>query len=159
MTPEEMQMLMAMMGNDGTGALQQELGAYDAMGPAGFKQHVGMGTLDQRGDLARQNTQDQSALMQQQMAMAEALRKPRDTGPRTNVTSAILGGVGDIARDLGGAYMQHKIGQKNEAAVAQGLAQQQGLLDKMDAGRQSYGDARYDIGMPGLTLDPSLFGG
>ncbi len=185
MTPEEMQMLAAMMGNDGTGVLRQELGAYKAMGPQGFAQHTGMGTLEQRGQLAQQNTQDQSAQVQQQMAMAEALRKPRDTGPRTNVASAILGGVGDIARDMGGMYMQHKLGQKGDALRAQGLAQQTAILDKMDAGRLNAGNARYGsmeqllaealrqqpqrqpampqqipgMGLTQLHLDPSLFGG
>ena len=156
--------------DDGSGGLGQELGAYDQLGPEGFRKMTGMGTLDERGNL-----------IAQQLAQAQEFSRPqgRNYG---SVAGNILGGLGDIVRQVGGGLQ------------TQGLqGQQRGILDQKDAGRFDAGSARYEamrrfmekkqaqqqmqppppaqpmganwnkqgpgLGIAGLTLDPSLFGG
>lgn len=88
------------------------------MSPEELEQLLSMGTLDERGDLA-----------QQQMAQAEALRKPSGQQYSTG-WGAALGGVGDMARFIGGTR-----------GMEASQADLEAILGKKDAGRGKYVDA------------------
>lgn len=100
-------------------AVDPELEALlSQMDPETLKQLLGMGTLDERGQL-----------LQQQMAQAEALRQPQG-GNYSSVGGAIGGGIGDVLRGLGGGLAQAGLGE-----------QQQALLGQKDMGRNAYVEA------------------
>lgn len=172
-----------MQQDDGTAGLEQELMGFEAMGPEGFRQHVGLGTLDQRGALARQGTADQMGMLGQQMEQAQAFARPvgKDYG---TVGGNIGGGIGDALKQFVGQRQMASIGGKQADLLQQGQAAQTGILDQQDAGRLSSGNARFEamkqflakrqqpqqapgmspapqrsFGLSGLTLDPTLFGG
>lgn len=88
---------------------------FDSLPPEVQEMLMGMGTLDERG-----------ALLQQQMAQAEALRQPSGRQYSTGLGAA-LGGIGDFARQVAGTRGMDKA-QGDLAA----------LLDKKDAGRMAY---------------------
>lgn len=88
------------------------------MSPEELEQLLGMGTLDERG-----------AMLNQQMAQAEALRQPSGQQHSTG-WGAALGGVGDMARQIAGTRQMDALRQQQEA-----------LLGKKDAGRGLYVDA------------------
>jgi hypothetical protein len=171
----------AMQQDDGRAGLEQELLALEAMGPDGLKKLTAMGTMDQRGQLARQGTADQMGLLNQQMEQAQALATPKNRNWGT-VGGNIASGLGDIAGALaGGRRMANLQGQQADL-LKQGTAAQTGILDQQDAGRLASGNARYEamrrfmeeaktrqqmprptpaqgsFGIPSLALDPSLFG-
>lgn len=111
--------------------------------PDTLQQLLGMGTLDERGQL-----------LQQQQAMAQALRQPQGGG-YSSVGGAIGAGLGDLVRGIGGGI-----------ASADLMKQQQALLGQKDAGRSAYVDAlRAKPKMPGPVAGsagmgdlPSLLG-
>lgn len=142
--PELMAALVqAMQKDDGMGALKQELGAYDAMGPQGFKQMTGMGTLDQRGHLARQSAVDQSQALEQQLAQAQALARPKQE-QHSSLGGTIGSGIGNIFGSVLGGIKSHRLQEQQQGVLAQGAATQAGLLDQQDAGRLSAGNGRYE---------------
>lgn len=117
-----MQALMMQMTkrDDGMGGLKQELAGYDALGPGGYKQLTEMGTLDER-----------NGLLEQQMAMADALRQQQPLNRKT-ATGQIGAGLGNILGALGGGIRAHQL-----------QGEQEGLLDKKDSGRLMAGNARF----------------
>ncbi len=181
MSPEMMQALIqAMMAQDsGRAGLEQERLAYQAMGPEGFKQHVGMGTLDERSAMAAQESQVQQDMVAKQLAQIESASAPRNQN-YGNAGANIMGGIGDIARQMAGAYRSNKLMGQQKDMAAQAAATQKGFLDQKDAGRLAAGDARYKgmqqwieaqkagqtpgmvpgqtagFGVPGLQMDPAL---
>lgn len=168
-----------------TGGLEQELGAYDLMGPEGFRQHSNMGTLDQRAALAAKESQGQQQMVADQLAQMQEFSKPQGKN-YGSVAGNIMGGLGDIVRQVGGAYGQSKLRGQMGDMQKQGMAAQTGFLDKMDAGRLEAGKAQMEaqrkflerlqaleaqrrpmqttpgatpnFGLQGLTMDPSLMG-
>lgn len=88
------------------------------MTPEELEQIFGMGTLDERG-----------ALLNQQMAQAEALRQSSGKQYSTGLGAA-LGGLGDVTRMVGGTMDMNRLQKEQEA-----------LLGKKDAGRGLYVDA------------------
>lgn len=88
---------------------------WESLPPEVQEQLLGMGTLDERG-----------ALLQQQMAQAEALRQPSGKQYSTGLGAA-LGGMGDLARTIGGTMDMSRLQKEQEA-----------LLGKKDAGRMSF---------------------
>lgn len=93
---------------------------WESLPPEVQEQLLGMGTLDERG-----------ALLQQQMAQAEALRQPSGKQYSTGLGAA-LGGLGDVTRMIGGTMDMGRLQKEQEA-----------LLGKKDAGRMSF--ARYGL--------------
>lgn len=98
-----------------------EFDEYDFMqelSPEEAQKLINLGTLDER-----------AALLQQQLARAEALRQP---GPRHSTPmGAAVGGIGDIFNAIQSAMQQRDIQR-----------QQQELLGQKDAGRLSLARAR-----------------
>lgn len=88
------------------------------MSPEELQQILGLGTMDERG-----------ALLQQQMAQAEALRQPSGRQYSTG-WGAALGGLGDAAKFIAGSRQM----DKTQAGLEE-------LLGKKDAGRGLYVDA------------------
>jgi hypothetical protein len=88
-----------------------------SLSPEEQEQLLGMGTLDER-----------QAMLEQQMAQAQALRQPSDSRHVTGLGAA-LGGLTDGLR-----YVQ---GTREMEALR---AQQEGLLGKKDAGRGLFAD-------------------
>lgn len=88
------------------------------MSPEELEQLLNLGTMDERG-----------ALLQQQMAQAEALRQPSGRQYSTGLGAA-LGGIGDLTRQIAGTRQMDTLRQQQEA-----------LLGKKDAGRGLYVDA------------------
>ncbi|AAK94390.1 hypothetical protein Mx8p55 [Myxococcus phage Mx8] len=99
------------MTNDFDALLQQ-------MTPEELEQLIGLGTLDER-----------QGLLDQQMAMAQALQQPSGKQSSTG-WGAALGGLGDVVRGFQG---QHKL-QQAQAGM-------EDLLAQKDAGRLLYTDA------------------
>jgi hypothetical protein len=142
--PELMaQLVQAMQRDDGMGALEQELGAFDKMGPDGFRQMTGLGTLDQRGQLARQGAMDQAQALEQQLAMAQSLGTPKNKNYGT-VGGNIAGGIGDALGAFFGGMQAKKLGQQQGDLLAKGNAAQAGIMDQQDAGRLAAGNGRYE---------------
>jgi hypothetical protein len=103
------------------------------MTPEELEQLLGMGTLDERG-----------GLLQQQMMQAEALRKPSGQQYSTGLGAA-LGGMGDLARTIGGTMDMGRLQKEQEA-----------LLSQKDAGRGKYVDAlRRRPGAPTENVIPA----
>lgn len=88
------------------------------LSPEDLEQLFGLGTLDERGDL-----------LSQQMAMAEALRRPSGQQHTTPIGAA-LGGIADVAGAWGGSLAEQKL-----------QGQQADLLKQKDAGRKAYAEA------------------
>lgn len=186
MDPMMMQMLMAqLLQGDGNAGLQQELAGYDAMGPELYGEMVGLDTMGQRGQLARQGATDEAALLQHQMALVEALQKPKPLNHST-VGGQVGEGIGNILGGVFGGIRSNQLAGQQREALAGGTAAQTGLLDKQDDVASRTGQARYGgmrnylaealmqrqpqqpamsprqgmgFGLTGLQLDPSLFGG
>jgi hypothetical protein len=93
-------------------------------------QLFGAGTLDERG-----------ALLNQQMMQAEALRKPSGQQHSTGLGAA-LGGMGDLARTIGGTMDMSRLQKEQEA-----------LLGQKDKLRQTYGQRFRQMGQPQMAED------
>jgi hypothetical protein len=132
-----------MQQDNGMGGLEQELAGYEAMGPDGYKQLTGMGTLDARGQLARQSTQDQMGLLSQQYAQAQNMSQPKGRNFGT-VGGNVASGLGDILGAFAGGRRMSDIQGQQQALQGQGAAQQAGILDQQDAGRLNAGNARFE---------------
>lgn len=89
-----------------------------SMSPEELAELMGMGTLDER-----------AALLEQQMAQAQALRQPSGERHITGAGGA-FGGLNDAVKNVWGAYQQKQL-QDQQAA----------LLDQKDQGRSLYLDA------------------
>lgn len=98
-----------------------DLELLGSLPPEALQQLLGMGTLDERGDL-----------LQQQLLQAQALQNPT-SGDHSTGMGAALGGLGDVFRSVGGGMQQNK---------AQG--QQLDILGKKDAGRAAFARAASD---------------
>ncbi len=142
--PEVQQMLVqALLGRDNRGGMQQELAAYDQMGPQGFAAHSNLGTMEDRRALAAQDSKAQQDMVAQQLAQAQKFGEPQNRNYGT-VAGNILGGVGDLARQVGGAIRSNKLGQQQADIAKQGMAAQASMLDKMDATRAQSGTAQME---------------
>jgi hypothetical protein len=179
MSPEFYEILKHALFAQGRGGMEQERAAYDQMGPEGFKQHSNMGTLDERGALASQESQAQQQMVMQQLDQMQKASAPRNHNYGT-AAGNILGGVGDIARQIGGAYASNNLMSKQADLAKQNQAAQLAILDKKDAGRLASGTAQMEaikklqeaiqrqggmgqqpgagFGLQGLQFDPSLMG-
>lgn len=93
------------------------LSLLQSMSPEELQQLMGMGTLDERGDLAAT-----------QLARADALRN-RPTAQRATLGGAIGEGIGGLSNTIAG-------GLKANAA----MEQMRGLLGQKDSGRSLYAD-------------------
>src|SRR4051812_12824957 len=88
----------AMRQDDGSAGLEQELLQRQSMGPA-YADFIRSNTLGERGQLARQGTQDQMGLLGQQYAQARELSQP--TGKNWGTTGGnIASGIGDALRQF-----------------------------------------------------------
>ncbi len=177
-SPGFMAMLKAMMDREGVGAMRQEVGAYDALGADGFRAHSNLGTVDERSRLAAQDSQAQQQMVMSQLEQMQKASEPQNRN-YGSVAGNILGGVGDIARQVGGAYASNKLMGKQADLAKQGMAAQTGFLDQKDAGRLASGNAEMSakrkildalisqkqqptagaqggFGLQGLQFDPSL---
>lgn len=179
------QMLIAAMQQNDTGGLQQELSAYDALGKEGFARQTGLGTMDQRMRVADQNTAATQALLEKQLAQANSAGQPSGKA-HSSVGGAVAGGIGDVLGSILGGIKSHETMGQMEDLNTQQADMQQAMLGQQDAGRMEAGSARYEamrrfleqqqqakqpviqsgipggkpsFGIPGLTLDPRLFGG
>lgn len=84
--------------------------------PELIEQLLGLGVLDEK-----------DALLQQQMAMAEALRQPGRQ--RSTPTGALLGGLGDVVGNLAGTYMQQKAMGERGAIPDQRVTGRMGFVE------------------------------
>ncbi len=141
--PQFAQILQALLAQEGGGGMEQELAAYDAMGPQGFRAHSNMGTLDERAALAAQGSRAQQEMVMQQLAQAQQLGQPRGRN-YGSVAGNIAGGLGDIAGVIGGGIRAHQLQGQQADLAKQGLAAQTGLLDQKDAGRWASGTAQME---------------
>lgn len=101
--------------------------------PEELAELIGLGTLDERG-----------ALLQDQMAQAQALRQPQ-AGHHTTGMGAALGGLGDVVRGFAGARQTTALG-----------AQQAELLGQKDKGREMFLRALRQRGQVGPAAPPTL---
>src|SRR3954471_12729120 len=110
-----------LMRDPGTEGLQQQVSAFDALGPEGYKQIVESNTLGQRSQLARQNAMDQSAALEPQMAMAQALSQPKGKNYGT-VGGNVAGGIGDALGAFFGGMKMRNLGQEQAGLLSKGNA-------------------------------------
>lgn len=90
-------------------------GILSQLTPEELQQLMGMGTLDERGQL-----------LQQQLQMADALRQPQ-AGEHSTGLGAALGGLGDVLRGTIGGI-----------AGKQAMGKMEGLMGQKDAGRNTF---------------------
>jgi hypothetical protein len=143
MSPEMMMLFQALVGRDQKGGMEQELAAYDAMGPEGFKAHSNMGTLDERGALAAQESRAQQEMVQQQLAEMAKFGEAQNKN-YGSVAGNVLGGAGDIIRQLTGGIRSGQLRGQQADLAKQGMAAQTGILDQKDAGRMAAGNAQME---------------
>lgn len=124
-------------------AMKMELGIADQLGPEGMTQQVGLGTLDQRGQLAGQKMGAQQGLMQGQLDEARAMRKG---GVRDYGTAAgnIAAGLGDAVSRLGGGIREQQLLAQMQGGMDKGFGDISSIFDKQDAGRGAFSNARYN---------------
>lgn len=108
-----------------------ELAQRDAMGPEAYKEFINTNTFGDRAQLARQGTQDQMGLLNNQYAQAQEASRPQGKN-YGSVAGNIIGGLGDIVRQVGGGMQMRNIGGQQKALLDNGQATQGGLLDRMD---------------------------
>jgi hypothetical protein len=123
--------------------MQQEVGAYDALGPEGFRRHSNMGTLDERGALAQRQNQGELGMLQGQLEQAQQLSQPVGKNYGT-VAGNIAGGVGDIIKQLGGGIRTHQLQGQQADMMKAGMGAQAGILDQKDQGRFDSGAAEME---------------
>ena len=95
-----------------------DLDLFSNLKPEDLKQLLGLGTLDEQGQL-----------LQQQMAQAQALRRPSGT-QYTAPVAAGLGGLADVLNSVNGTIQTHQARSGQEA-----------LLKQKDEGRGLYAKA------------------
>ncbi|NBD11833.1 hypothetical protein [Corallococcus silvisoli] len=98
--------------------------------PEEQQQLMGMGTLD-----------DRAAMLEQQMAQAEALRSG-DNREHYSAAAGALSGLSNAANNVYGTYMQK-----------QALEQQRQLLNQKDQGRNLYADILRRQQQQGSAMD------
>ncbi len=98
-----------------------DLALLSSIPPEQLQKMLGLGSMDERGDL-----------IQQQMAQAMALRKPSQVQHSTGMGAA-FGGLADVINGATGTYQMGQL-QKQQGA----------LLDQKDAGRGDYVKAMTD---------------
>lgn len=104
------------------------------MSPEELEELLRLGTLDERG-----------ALLEQQLAQAQALRQP-DNRQHYSGFAGAMAGLSNAANNVYGAYQQKKLGE-----------QQQALLGQKDAGRGLYADAiRRRPAQPTMDVVPAV---
>lgn len=140
----------ALAQDDGSNVLQQEVDAADVMGPEGMEKLVGLGTLDQRGQLAREGAMDQAGSLERQLAMAQAMATPKGKNYGT-MGGNIAGGVGDALGAFFGGLQVKNLGEKQAGILSEGNRQQAGFLDQTDQGRLGFQNSRLEAIRKALT--------
>lgn len=182
MTPEALiqaYVAQQMMGQNR--GMQQEVALHEQLGPEGVAQQANLGSIDERKALAAQQAQAQQMALAQQLSQADEFGKPQGKNYHS-VAGNVVGGIGDIIRQVGGGIMASKLRGQQADMMGQANAAQNAFLGQQDKGRLDFSNASYEalkralaqqgggMQMPqqpqqspfGLTspgLDPSLFGG
>jgi hypothetical protein len=162
------------------GGMEQELAAYQALGPEGFQAHSNLGTNDERAALAAAESRANQDMVAKQLAAAEQFGQP--SGRRYSTAGgAIGGGISDILKQVGGGIRTHQLQGQQSDLMKQGQAAQTGLLDAKDEARAASGKAQMEaivqalakrqqpqpmmgqqpgagFGLQGPQFDPSLMG-
>lgn len=133
----------AMKQDNGMGGLEQELASHEAMGPEAYKEFINSNTFGERGQAARQGTQDQMGLLAQQYAQAQSLSQPKGKNFGT-VGGNVASGLGDALGAFAGGMQMRNLGGQQKELLDQGQATQAGLLDRMDQSNNAAGNARFD---------------
>lgn len=99
----------------------------------------------------------EQGVLDQQMALAQQLRKPQDSGQHVTPLGAALGGLSNAVGNVGGAYMQHQ-GLNAQTALGGRMQQDasgrlQALMDLLKKGRAS--EAGPDAADPYAGLSPA----
>lgn len=117
---------------------EEDYKLMSSLPPEALQKMLGLGTVD-----------DQQALLQQQMAMAEALRQP-DQRNYGSVGGNIGAGIGNALGAFAGGMQQRDL-----------MGQQRGLIDQRQGGREAYAKALADAlkgrfgAQPGMARDTS----
>lgn len=180
--PEFIEMLKQAWMQQQMGGQEQELAAYRALGPEGFRAHSNLGTNDERGALAAAESRANQDMVTRQLAQAQELGQPQGKNYGT-VAGNIAGGLGDIARQVGGGIRTHQLQGQQAELMKRGQADQLALLKQKDDVRAASGTAQMEafqklrdayvarqqgamtgqpgrsgFGLQGLQSDPSLSG-
>lgn len=150
----------AMAKDSGWGADQgmqdkrDQLAVFDQLGPEGMRQQSNLGTLDERGRLAGDQQQAQMMALAQQLGQAQQMSQPvgKDYG---SVAGNIAGGLGDVARQVGGGIRMHQLEGQQAEMLKQGGATQAGLLTQKDDGRLAGRTAQMNALRQALMSQPA----
>lgn len=133
----------AMKQDDGSAAMEQELGMAQALGPEGMAKFIGSNTLGERGALAKQGMQGELGMLGDKLSAAREFAQPVGKNYGT-VGGNIGGGIGDILRSFVGQRRIADLEGQQGAALQRGVGAQGALLNQMDSSNLGVANARQE---------------
>lgn len=124
-------------------AMQMELDAANAMGPEGMKQHIGLGTMQDRMGLGKEVYGQEADGYEGDMAQAQKLQAQR-FGNSGSASGNILGGMGDVINSFRGGMLENGARSGRADALARYQKGQGGMLDSQDQARGGFASARLE---------------